>query len=462
MKRSQNALLLFILVLFSALPPLGQGFWALNQAQQAHPTDYAQKSHFYEVAARRLPWRADLYDEAGQNALQQKDLPRAIALLREAQRKNALSPQGQWALANALHQNQQPEEALLLWEDLQARGTLLNLVLPRLAEEYHLRSRFADEEKTLQAWLQAEPQNAQARTRLGILQLPYQPGLALSNLVTLGESSPALAKMLQNLQNSLQPGQPAYLPALLSGQILASQEEWILARLAFDYANQQAGGNFGTALGWLALSLHKTGQPAAAEKLFKQALAAEDSALLHALYALHLEENRNLPQATVEFQQAQQREPQNPAWQMALGRVISQSDLAQALTHYQNATALAPQDPQTWHALAAFCAEQQSYLEIGLQAALRAYALAPSDPQSGELLARLLMAVGETESAAALLQQNAIAQPQDPAPLFYLGILHLQTGESAAARDYLQRALALAPQGEYSQAIEKILQADTP
>jgi Flp pilus assembly protein TadD len=75
-------------------------------------------------------------------------------------------------------------------------------------------------------------------------------------------------------------------------------------------------------------------------------------------------------------------EPANPVWQAEIGNsYFKLGDLAAALTAYQLAADIAPNDSTYWRLLAVFCADNNVQVEdVGLPAAQKAVQLEPDDP----------------------------------------------------------------------------------
>src|SRR5512140_1666870 len=97
-------------------------------------------SFYYESAAKILPWRPDLYEQAGLYA--SNDPKRAIQLFTKAREAGQLSPKGRLSLGDAYLSTGQDQLAIREWEDLLVSNTLIPEVSKRLAPVYHSSGQF--------------------------------------------------------------------------------------------------------------------------------------------------------------------------------------------------------------------------------------------------------------------------------------------------------------------------------
>jgi tetratricopeptide (TPR) repeat protein len=450
-------LLLIFAVGLSILP----GYVDLSSARSASSAH--ERSVYYESAAQRLPWATDLYQAAGSAALEANEYERAIGLFQTARQKSALTPNGQFELGKAYFSSGNREQALAEWQALPPGNPVMVGAAPYLADAYHAQARFDDEERVLRQWLALDPKNAQAQYRLGLLLFAdaSPEAIALFEFVASASLSlkPGVDGLRVALKTALQDSAPA---ARLTycGQTLAAIGEWPLALRTFSRATQ-ADSNNGLAWAWLGEARQHTGSgaPLPLEALQRAAKLAPDSVQVHAMFALYWQRRGDWQKVRAEFQTAARLEPQNPVWQISLGDVyVHLGNLVTALTYYQDAVSLSPQDARTWRALALFSVENDVDVDnVARRAALRAYALEPENAQGLDILGRALMATQQYDAAETFFKKSLAAAPQDAAPAYHLALLYLQTNQPTLAKQYLQSAQVLDPDGPIGRQAARVL-----
>ncbi len=118
-----------------------------------------------------------------------------------------------------------------------------------------------------------------------------------------------------------------------------------------------------------------------------------------------------------EYLLAAEYEPKNPAWQASIGDAqLKLGDLSAALTAYQLATELAPDEATYWRLLAIFCAENGVHVEdVGLPAAQKAVEIAPDDPFALDALGWSYLASGRYANAEQTLMDVIDRFPESSA-----------------------------------------------
>lgn len=457
LKRLSQMLILLLLTSLVAAPPLATSY--LNLAHARTTDNQPEASLYYESAARLLFWQPGLYEQAGLEAFP-ADPGRAIQMLVTARRKGALTSSGQVTLGDAYFASGETEQAISEWEGLFNEKQEMGKVAPRLAREAHAQGRYAVETRILRQWLEIDPINADASERLGLLLAASAAPEALSLLELAAASSPEAASRLEGLISALKtPGEdPAYRLALC-GQALAQLNEWLLAEQAFSQA-VDANPQYAAAWAWLGLARQQNQTANALDALEYANQLDGKSAPLRAMLGTYWVRAGQVQKARAEFETATQLEPSNPAWWLALAGAASRMDLPAALAAYLQAVNLAPQEAENWYALASFCVENNAYLEEdGLSAALRAFALDPKNPAYMDLLGRAQMGTGQAEAAEVMFKRALAAGTPETAFIqhFHLGLLYLQTGREAQAKDELQKTVKLDPQGPYGKQAKSLL-----
>ncbi len=453
----QNTAIVFALLLLVGLPPLGFGYFNRLQAETARQNSPAQASRHYETAARLLFWQPGLREKAGLAAFEGGETERALSLLLDARERETLSAKGLLTLGELYSLKGDFDSAYAqAWLPLSQAGFVSPALFTRLAEYAAYKQDAAQEILSLTRLLQLDSEHAPARYRLALLLAVDNPQASLASL---GQAEdPASNLLRQALEQSLLQDDPAYRHVLI-GRALANLGEWSLALEGFRAAADE-NPEYAEAWAWQAEALYQLGEEASlVESYYEKALTLNpDSAGIQAMAGLYQERNHNYPQAESHYLRAEQLEPRNPAWRLALAGVVARRDLPAALAHYQAATQLAPDDASAWLALAAFSIEHEAFLEeVGIEAALRAYALEPENIEVLDLLGRALAATGEIETAQIMYERAIALAPAEPAPLFHLALLYFQSNQRAAARELLNEVMRLDPGGPYGQQAQEIL-----
>jgi Flp pilus assembly protein TadD len=74
-----------------------------------------------------------------------------------------------------------------------------------------------------------------------------------------------------------------------------------------------------------------------------------------------------------------------------------------------------------------------------------------------DILGLTLMATEEWDSAEAIFKKAMAVAPEDAAPVFHLALLYLQTNKPDLAKQYLQSAQALDPDGPIGTQAARVL-----
>ncbi len=433
---------------------------------QVHLVELERQSRFLE-AYHWQPWRHNLLEQAGAFALSQNNPQQAIALLTQARQKNSLTPAGQLTLAEARWQNGQSQDALREWETLRAQNLLQDpQLLQRMARHYHQNAEFAREAEILQTGLALMPNQVDFLWQFGLLKMAESPLEAIpvfEQIRTLdAQTEYPLTDLLRSLDRASLNDSSAY-QLTLSAQSLAALGEWNLARLALERATTN-DPSYAPAWAMLAEARQQTAQPQALEALQRAIHLNPQEASAHAYLGLYWQRQNQPEKAALAFQRALELEPGNPYWLISLSETsFANGQLTAAYAYAIQSTRIAPQNADTWRALAFFCLRTEACLkQDGLSAALKVRQQTPNDWRSAHLLGQVFMALGEDSSARALLKRAIQLAPQEAAPRYHLGLLHLRRVETDLARENLQEAFLLAQGSPLAETIQRVMERYLP
>jgi tetratricopeptide (TPR) repeat protein len=445
MPRSAIRVLFSVVLTFLVISVLFvfSGYYELQEAPVSD--SYADTARHYRNAAQRIPWRADLYELSGHAYFNAKDYVQADALYQKALSRRALSPAGWVAWGDVNYLNDDPQRATEIWEQALEQNDPSDQLYSRLARIYQSAGELARATGYLQKYVSAQPEDAAAHYRLGLLLSLSDPDQALTELVSASQLDPELDPAVQTLRTALNLASlddSTSARFVIIGRGLGLVDEWQLAQGAFEAAVRADEKN-ADAWAWLGEAKQQTGAPEGGSAELERALMLNPNLpTVRGLRGLYFQRAGNFRQALAEFQAAAELEPANPAWFVSTGESYAGlGDLIRALEAYQAATALVPEDPQYWRLLAIFCAQNNVNIsDVGLPAAQQVVLLGEEDSPSLDLLGWLLSLAARYDEAEQMLARALELDPQNASAHLHLGTLYLETDERALAYDHLVQA----------------------
>ena len=441
-------IILIILLLFLIISPrIILGLRNEQVARQAmRSDDLAKATKEFELAAYRLFWRGDLWNEVGKANSINGQREEALFAYRKAQEKGVLSAFGWDILGQESWQQGNRENALNLWLDGLAHYPDYSEFYSHLAKAYREKGDYTAERDALENRLKFEndtSETAPLHYRLGVLLMLDSPEEALDELNRAARLDEVFAPVVGTLRASLDLARLESDPAesiLLLGRGLALVGEWQLAELMFTRATQAYPAN-ASARAWLGEAKQHLEADALSD--LEQALNLNpNSVLVRSLRGLYWQRQGNLEKALQEFQVAVKIEPENPNWHTALGEIYARSgDLQSALSAYQQAVSLAPKNPFYWQLLALFSADYAVQLEdIGLPAAEKAVLLRTEEAEFADTLGWVYFGLGRDEEAEAQFLIALRLNPDLGAAHLHLGMLYLKRNHLGLAYQSLLTA----------------------
>lgn len=438
----RNALILASILLAILLPFVASGYSELEKASRA-PSPLEAAGH-YRAAARRIPWRPDLYELAGHYFYHAEEYAQADAAYQKAEQRDALSPEGWVAWGDVAYLNGNAERASELWErGLEAPNPSAKLY-SRLAEMHRQNGEYAKAADFLRRYVEIFSEDAPARYRLGLLLTLSEPNEALSELLYASQLDPQFDPATQTLRTALNLSALSESPSerkVVIGRGLGLMEEWELARAAFEAAVRLDGNN-AEAWAWLGEAEQHTAESEAFTHLERALDLNPNSPVVRGLRGLYFQRVGNHYQAVIEFQTAAKLEPENPAWYVSIGEEFSKlGDLILALQAYQHATTVAPEDAQSWRLLANFCAQNNVNIpDVGIPAAEQAVSLTPDDPLALDTLGWTMALGGRYYEAELYLSRALERDPELVSAHLHLALVYMEKDDRASMYDHLIRA----------------------
>jgi tetratricopeptide (TPR) repeat protein len=425
-------------------PPVLTGYANLRQAQAANQAlDDVQATAAFERAAILLPWRPDLWDQAGITRFRIKDYTESLRLLELARQHDALSDVGWDVLGISHFELGDTDAASKAWESGLAAYPSYAKYYSHLIYIYREQKNLPAERDALERWVVSEgATDASAHYRLGQL-------LAISNAERAQEEfllaasldpeyDPAVETMRTTLTlASLEADESRRLVVI--GRGLGLVDEWELATQAFRQAVEADGEN-AEAWAWLGEAEQQLGRDGGAE--LKKALSlGYRNPIVHSLRGLYWMRQGQPGNALSEYKLAAVYDPRNPAWQISIGDAHAlNGDLQAALRSYFRATEIAPTDATVWRLLAAFSAQYNLQVEdVGLPAAQMAVELTGEDPLALDVVGWNLALLERYDEAQDALEHALSLDPELAQGHLHLGIVMMQTEDWDAAHAHLKQ-----------------------
>jgi tetratricopeptide (TPR) repeat protein len=342
-----------LLILLAAIfgPVLYSGYKNIKQAEAAFSAkNYTDAAASFESAARLLPWRADLWEQAGQAAFYGQDYPESIRLYEKAKSAASLSNRNWNLFGWSYWMTENHAEAQAIWQAGADAYSSYTPFYDALSMSYREQKNYTAERDVLQRWVALEPQSAQAHYRLGLILTVLDSEKAITDLMLASSLDPQFDPAVQTLRTALNLSATqadASRQMVTIGRALGLVNEWALSASAFQKALDLDEKN-AEAWAWLGEAKQQRGEYGRVE--LDQALTLNgQSVIVRALRGLYWNRQGKYSQALTEYQLAAGIETENPAWQASIGDAYTRlGDLAAALAAYQHAAQLAPDEATYW------------------------------------------------------------------------------------------------------------------
>ncbi len=458
---TQTAIILALLVLLIA-PRLAAGALDLKTAHRSFERgDYAAAAEAFALAASRLPWRSDLWGQAGQAAWLAGNPQQALQWFAEGEKRLALRPTDWLACGDAYQALGDMESAIRAWQ----QSGPLAAAERRLAQASRQAGEYETAIASLRHAIELAPRDADVHYQLGLLLTAIRPQEALTELMQAASLDPTLEEPVRHLRAELNRAflidAPAY-QFLTAGRALASLGQWDLASEAFRRAIE-ADEKYAEAWAWLGEARQHTGLDGRPQ--LERALSLDPaSASIHALEGLYWLRQGQPEKGLQACAKAAALEPENPAWQVALGDAASAAgNFSQAIVYYQQAIELDNENVDAWRGLALVSVNNGADVEgTGRMAARQLLRLAPNDWQTYDIAGRMATLLGARDEAKKHFLHAIEMAPTQPAPHLHLAQAYLEFGNLPAAYDKLMDTLQLDPQSAYGWQAQRLLEQYFP
>jgi tetratricopeptide (TPR) repeat protein len=476
-----------IIIYPSSLPP-GCLETALSSVSPGDPEHPASSQ---AVVANCIPWRVDLWESAGMQALQAGDPRAAVQFFERAQSTaarfgrpttSALTIEGLMALGDAYQQTGNSSAALRAWKTVAALGGLSREEAIanglKIAHGYLAQGDYPAAIGFWQYLADLQPQDAQTHFQLGLLLATQDPETALGVLDEAASLDAKLEEPVSSLRSSIMSARFAENPAytlVLTGRALANLNRWSLAAEAFHQATRlrpdyaEAWAYWGEALQHPdstadAASASGPQSTAGLAELQKAVALDPKSLAAQTLLSIYWVRQGRYEQALETIRTALELAPENPVLVSELASILAVSgDLEQAYRTYQRAAALSPYDPLYLRLQVNFSLRYgYQVAQIALPLARKLVVQDPQNPINLDLMAQVFIRQGDLVNAERFLLRLLEANPDFAPAHLHLGLLYLLQGDQTAAYQELARTISLAPGSPEARQAQQAFDRSTP
>ncbi len=444
-------------IVFLRITPLPvaavQAFHAVREAIGRE--DYQMASRLLVEAAEVLPWRQDLWEQAGWYAAKAGDFRQAAAAFERAEAVGALSVRGCVALGDEYLAQGDLPRAIRIWKRAIEQTDAPLDVFVKMRDAYLHAGNLAQAARVsrqiLVTFPDAGPERVKTVALLGLIQAASEPKDALAFLVQAVDYGAAdaehLRKLIRTIRMAIRENEPAY-SLLESGRVLGEMGRWRLALAAFRKATALRP-DYADAWAFLSEALQMVDlengivPPEHGYDAVQKALALDKNSFAANIIAANYWLRQEKPEKARKLLAfAGKLDSHNPAVLADMGAAWAASgDLVKAQKYYQKAVILAPNDPHFLRLLAKFCIRYQIRLgETALPAAREAALLSPYDPDSADTLGQVLYLLNDLHNAEKFYLKALALQPEYSPAHLHLAMLYLVQGRRELAEKQLRQA----------------------
>lgn len=396
------------------------------------------------IVIKWRPWQTGLWEQIGQNeALQEKWQP-AITAFEKAQELHHLSTAGMQTLGEAYFQVGEVQAALDVWGVLISSGKATSDLFNQVYQVQESLGRLDECMKTLQQWVQMEPENTNAIYQLGLLSVllaPDQSDQYLERVVELDSSYQSRVEVVQKAVEATADADDQGYQQVVLGRALGNIGEWKLAKYAFEQAVAIEPG-YAEAWAFLGEAKQQLGDDGWSE-LETATRINPQSVLTQALVAVYYRRHDQPEKAMKALAKITNQEPGEGSWLVEMGYTLAQTgNINGALTYFQRAVNMDPKNAVFWKELALFCAQNNlNVIEVGLPAARQYLILQPHSSDAMDTLGYIFMTLGDNVSAERFIMDALDEDSSNASAHLHLGQLYLMAYRNDDA--YAQFTLAV-------------------
>jgi tetratricopeptide (TPR) repeat protein len=410
------------------------------------------------LVAEHLPWRSNLWEQAGRFALMGKASETAIHYFKNAASIGSLSDNGYILFGDAYRQTGNLFTAGQIWETaLYIYGPsdqLLNRLadIQRETKDYPALIQSLKHISTLQSPDFNNPSSIiDLNYELGMLLAAHEPATAPPYLLQAAELDPErndASQLAFTIQRALPEGNPVY-TLMESGRYLADLGQWDLAAYAFERVIEFQP-DYGEAWAFLGETFQhiKNSEKQDAYKALEKAIEIDPASLPANIFMSLYWRRAGNPELALRYLiTAAEIEPNNPDILVDLGATSAiAGDLDAANNHYWRAIELTSRDPVYMREYIKFCIQYNFHLEdIALPIAREVVRSDEDEPESMDIMGQVLFRLGDLMNAERFLIRALKLDPDYAPAHLHLGLVYKLQDKNRQANASFAKAISLAP-----------------
>jgi len=403
---------------------------------------------------RQQPWQANLWIRLAEKQSQIGNYDDAINSFTMADSISPLTIEQTTLLGQVYWDANQLENAYATWQSIITKSDLKVEDLRELVQIQQSKNDWFGAYQTLLKWKQIDPENKDLIEPLAFSQIIFEPDAALTTITNSNKQK--IQSLSPEIEIIEQEENPVY-QLILSGNLLASIDEWDYAAASYAYATRldpdyaEGWALYGNAL----LTIGQDGYFA----LNKALIISPKSIIARAYLASYWRSQNDFERSLEIYQELSIDEPGQAIWQQELGNLyILTGNVDKAFQAFIKTTKIAPGNSHYWINLARFCGDYKVEIqETGLPAARQALLIDEKNWEALDSLGWLFLLLEDYTSAERFLTSAYKEAPEAALVNLHLGQLFYFQNKTQLSNYFLKRSIEFAENEALIQLANKFL-----